>query len=177
MNNDNEIAGDPLALPHLLPPLSRRPPATVARFAALAASVAAEPARWAPLVRYDAVSRWYHRLCAGEGYDAWLLSWVPGQGSGRHGHGPSSGVFTVLRGALTERADGHAARLLEPGVLRVCAPGSVHEVFNASLEPAASVHVYFPGLTEMPRHGPHSARPRAGGPPSPGPSALDAPAC
>ncbi|MGV9897086.1 hypothetical protein ACWDVV_22955, partial [Streptomyces tendae] len=27
---------------------------------------------------------------------------LPGQGSGRHDHGPSSGVWTVLEGTLTE---------------------------------------------------------------------------
>lgn len=32
------------------------------------------------------------------------------------------------------------------------APGYVHEVLNDSLEPAVSLHVYFPGLTEMPMH-------------------------
>lgn len=32
------------------------------------------------------------------------------------------------------------------------APGYVHEVVNDTLEPAISLHVYFPGLTEMPMH-------------------------
>lgn len=156
MNNDNAIAGDPLALPHLLPPPARHP-ATVAEFAGLANRLAGDRACWEPLVRYDATSRWYHRLRTGPGYEAWLLSWLPGQGSGRHDHGRSSGVYTVLAGALTERTAGTAGageRTLLPGPLRVFAPGFVHEVVNAGLEPAVSLHVYFPGLTEMPQHGP-----------------------
>lgn len=61
MNSDVQIAGDPLAIPHLLPPVPAHP-STVAGFAGLARSIAADRAAWAPLVRYDATTRWYHRL-------------------------------------------------------------------------------------------------------------------
>jgi quercetin dioxygenase-like cupin family protein len=152
MNNDNEIAGDPTALPHLLRPAPEHP-ATVAQFVGLATRLAAQRAQWAPLVAYDAGSRWYHRLRTGPGYEVWLLSWLPGQVSGRHGHGPSNGVFTVLAGELTERSgagDAPACRTLTPGRLRVFAPGYAHEMVNAALEPAVSLHIYHPGLTEMP---------------------------
>ncbi|MGD9485596.1 cysteine dioxygenase family protein [Streptomyces sp. TRM70308] len=152
MNSDVEIAGDPLAVPHLLPPAPAHP-STVAGFAGLARAVAADRAGWAPFVRYDATTRWYHRLRTGPGYEVWLLSWLPGQGSGPHDHGPSSGVFTVLDGRLTEHA-GPVTRTLRPGTQRVFAPGYAHAVVNDALEPAASLHVYFPGLTEMPMHAP-----------------------
>ncbi|MFE9726641.1 cysteine dioxygenase [Streptomyces sp. NPDC005794] len=152
MNSDSDlsIAGDILEVQHLLQPASPHP-STVAGFVGLARSIAADRARWAPLVRYDTTTRWYHRLQAGPGYEVWLLSWVPGQGSGRHDHGLSSGVLTVLDGELTE----HTARggqALNAGAQRVLAPGYVHEVVNDSLEPAVSLHVYFPGLTDMPMH-------------------------
>ncbi|MCI0385497.1 cysteine dioxygenase family protein [Streptomyces sp. CNQ085] len=154
MNSDVEIAGDPLAVPHLLPPVPAHP-STVAGFAGLARTIAADRASWAPLVRYDAATRWYHRLRTGPGYEVWLLSWVPGQGSGPHGDGPSSGVLTVLDGELTERT-ACGERALGAGAQRVFAPGYVHEVVNDALEPAVSLHVYFPGLTEMPMHSPHA---------------------
>ncbi|MGD3111757.1 cysteine dioxygenase [Streptomyces sp. YGL11-2] len=170
MNSDVQIAGDPLAIPHLLPPVPAHP-ATVAGFAGLARSIAADRASWAPLVRFDATTRWYHRLRTvpqalgsarpGEapiGYEVWLLSWVPGQGSGRHDHGPSSGVLTVLEGELTEHGTG-GTRTLAAGAQRVFAPGYVHEVANDALAPAVSLHVYFPGLTEMPMHGARCAAP------------------
>ncbi|MFF2327070.1 MULTISPECIES: cysteine dioxygenase [unclassified Streptomyces] len=165
MNSDSDlqIAGDILEVPHLLQP-AREHPSTVAEFAGLARRIAADRAQWAPLVRYDAGTRWYHRLRsvppapgsvrAGRtplGYEVWLLSWVPGQGTGRHDHGPSSGVLTVLDGRLTERT-ACGARALDPGAQRVFAPGSVHEMVNDSLEPAVSLHIYYPGLTEMPMH-------------------------
>ncbi|MER7815740.1 cysteine dioxygenase family protein [Streptomyces sp. NPDC096153] len=155
MNSDSDlqIAGDILEVPHLLQP-AKDHPSTVAEFAGLARSVAEDRAQWAPLVRYDATTRWYHRLRTGPGYEVWLLSWVPGQGSGLHDHGPSSGVMTVLEGELTERT-ARADRALTAGAQRVFAPGYVHEVVNDSLEPAVSLHVYFPGLTEMPMHTAH----------------------
>ncbi|MFD3541912.1 cysteine dioxygenase [Streptomyces sp. NPDC058662] len=146
--SDLQIAGDILAVQHLLQP-AREHPATVAEFAGLARSIAEDRSSWEHLVRYDATTRWYHRLRTGPGYEVWLLSWVPGQGSGPHGHGASSGVLTVLDGELTE----HTARgplRLGAGAQRVFAPGYDHEVVNDTLDGAVSLHVYFPGLTEMP---------------------------
>ena len=159
--SDVSIAGDPLAWPHLAPaPVAH--PTTVGDFAALARRVAADRGRWEPLVRYDAVTRWYGQLETGAGYEVWLLSWLPGQGSGAHDHGRSSGVLTVLEGELTERsltAAGQTERLLGGGEQRVFAPGYLHEVVNTSLEPAVSLHVYFPGLTEMTPYGSAWGRP------------------
>ncbi|WP_425586323.1 cysteine dioxygenase [Streptomyces sannanensis] len=85
------------------------------------------------------------------GYEVWLLSWVPGQGSGLHDHGRSSGVLTVLEGELTERTE-RGTRTLNAGSQRVFAPGYVHEVLNDTLEPAVSLHIYYPGLTQMPMY-------------------------
>ncbi|MGW1895301.1 cysteine dioxygenase [Streptomyces sp. NPDC002004] len=164
MNSDSDlqIAGDILEVPHLLQP-AREHPATVAEFAGLARTVAADRAQWEHLVRYDAASRWYHRLRTGPGYEMWLLSWVPGQGSGLHDHGPSSGVLTVLNGALTERSR-RGTRTLTAGAQRVFAPGYAHEVVNDSLEPAVSLHIYYPGLTEMPMLDPSRLRSAEGTP-------------
>ncbi|MFD7263503.1 cysteine dioxygenase [Streptomyces sp. NPDC059874] len=150
VESDLQIAGDILAVQHLLQP-AREHPATVAEFVGLARSIAEDRASWEHLVRYDATTRWYHRLRTGPGYEVWLLSWVPGQGSGLHDHGASSGVLTVLEGELTE----HTARgpiTHGPGAQRVFAPGFAHEVVNDTLDGAVSLHVYFPGLTEMPMH-------------------------
>jgi len=172
--SDVSIAGDPLAWPHLAPaPLTR--PTTVGDFAALARRVAEDRASWERLVRYDALSRWYAQLETGPGYEVWLLSWLPGQGSGGHDHGRSSGVLTVLRGELTERSltgAGRSVRQLGAGAQRMFAPGYLHEVVNDSLEPAVSLHVYFPGLTEMTPYGSHWANAQA----APGPAAALSPA-
>ncbi|QDQ11926.1 cysteine dioxygenase [Streptomyces spectabilis] len=171
MNSDSDlqIAGDILEVPHLLQP-PREHPVTVAEFAGLARAIAAERAQWAPLVQYDATSRWYHRLRTAPGYEVWLLSWVPGQSSGLHDHGRSSGVLTLLEGELTERSQS-GTRTLAAGAQRVFAPGYVHEVVNDSLEPAVSLHVYYPGLTEMPMR---TARCEARAPRDPAHDALTA---
>jgi quercetin dioxygenase-like cupin family protein len=152
MNSDSDlqIAGDILEVPHLLQPL-RQHPVTVAEFAGLARSIADDRPRWEHLVEYDATTRWYHRLQTGPGYEVWLLSWVPGQGTGLHDHGGSSGVLTVLEGTLTEHTR-RGTRALGTGAQRVFAPGSAHEIVNDTLEPAISLHVYYPGLTGMPMH-------------------------
>ncbi|MCX5124662.1 cysteine dioxygenase family protein [Streptomyces sp. NBC_00193] len=144
-DSDLQIAGDILEVPHLLRP-PREQPATVAEFAGMARSIAADRDRWAHLVRYDAISRWHHRLSTGPGHEVWLLSWVPGQGSGLHDHGRSSGVLTMLEGTLTERTQG-GIRVLRPGAQLVFAPGYVHRVVNDALQPAVSLHIYHPGLT------------------------------
>ncbi|WP_329564633.1 cysteine dioxygenase [Kitasatospora sp. NBC_01266] len=159
--SDVSIAGDPLAFPHLARTDLPRHPTTVAGYAQLVREIAADRDRWAPLVRYDALTRWYARLETGPGYEVWLLSWLPGQSSGLHDHGDSSGVLTVVQGELVERSithGGETTRTLRPGGTggpaaggwgRVFSAGYLHEVVNASLEPAVSIHLYSPGLTEM----------------------------
>lgn len=63
MNSDSDlqIAGDILEVQHLLQP-ARKHPSTVAEFVGLARTIAADREQWAPLVQYDATTRWYHRL-------------------------------------------------------------------------------------------------------------------
>ncbi|GAA2158331.1 hypothetical protein GCM10009760_61220 [Kitasatospora kazusensis] len=150
--SDVSIAGDPLAFPHLTRTDLPQHPTTVAGYARLVREIAADTERWAPLVRYDALTRWYSRLETGPGYEVWLLSWLPGQSSGFHDHGRSAGVMTVLQGELVERSlttAGDDSRTLRPGGQRVFSSGYLHEVVNAALEPAVSIHLYSPGLVEM----------------------------
>jgi hypothetical protein len=154
--SDISIAGDPLAFPHLARTDLPAHPTTVAGYARLVREIAADTARWAPLVRYDALTRWYARLETGPGYEVWLLSWLPGQSSGFHDHGPAAGVMTVVQGELVERSlteAGEGVRTLAPGARRVFSSGYLHEVVNAALEPAVSIHLYSPGLLEMNQYG------------------------
>ncbi|BAJ28754.1 putative cysteine dioxygenase [Kitasatospora setae KM-6054] len=150
--SDVSIAGDPMAFPHLARTDLPAHPTSLGGYARLVREIAADRARWEPLVRYDALTRWYARLETGPGYEVWLLSWLPGQSSGFHDHGRSSGVMTVVQGELSERsltAGGEGSRALAPGGLRVFSTGYLHEMVNASLEPAVSIHLYTPGLVEM----------------------------
>ncbi len=68
----------------------------------LATQLAAQTSLWEPLVDYDPVSRYYARLARESDFEAWLLTWVPGQGTEWHDHGGSAGAFITVRGVLTE---------------------------------------------------------------------------
>ena len=114
---------------------------------------------WEPLIKFDPVSRHYARLASERGFEAWLLTWVPGQGTDWHDHGGSAGAFLTVRGTLTEqqamvRRDGlprivAGNRELPGGALRPFGTKHIHKVTNNSLEPAVSLHVYAPALVEM----------------------------
>ena len=69
----------------------------------IATSLAKQQALWEPLVSYDPVARYYVRLAREHEFEAWLLTWLPGQGTAWHDHGGSAGAFITLRGVLTER--------------------------------------------------------------------------
>jgi predicted metal-dependent enzyme (double-stranded beta helix superfamily) len=126
--------------------------------AATATRLADNTRLWESLVEYDPVSRYYARLALTREHEAWLLTWVPGQGTDWHDHGGSAGAFTVVRGALTEEhavlqgeesAVVASSRELGTGSLRPFGTRHVHRVTNTGLEPAVSIHVYAPALTRM----------------------------
>ncbi|MFB4193531.1 cysteine dioxygenase [Streptomyces carpaticus] len=130
------------------PPAGPQAPYTPARLAETARRIAARPASWRPLARFTSPERWYHRLHRAEGYEVWLLTWLPGQGTEIHDHGGSGGAFTVVAGTLTEETFPGARRLLVGG-LRSFGPRHIHRVSNRGTEPAVSVHAYGPALTSQ----------------------------
>ncbi|MBB3083738.1 cysteine dioxygenase [Geodermatophilus sabuli] len=132
--------------------------------AALAAALAAAEPRWSALVEYRPESRWTHLLDPALAADAldlalhpeladaqvWLLSWLPGQGTGLHDHGGSAGAFAVVRGALDEEVGALPdATRLTAGRVRPFGAHHVHRVSNTGTGAAVSVHVYTPRLTVM----------------------------
>jgi hypothetical protein len=131
-------------------------PLTPGRLSALARAASADGA-WRELVRYSASGRWYQRMEAAESHEMWLLSWLPGQGTGFHDHLGSAGVVAVVRGELTERTPRPgsavtAERVVGAGELRSFGPRHVHDVVNASSDPAVSIHAYSPPLAGMRRY-------------------------
>lgn len=109
----------------------------------------AASANWLDRVRLRADQRWYERLYLGEEYDVWVISWMPGQSTGYHDHGSSSGAFVVTTGLLEEHRPGTQARAVAPGRVRAFGVGYAHDVRNVSDGPAVSIHAYSPPLTEM----------------------------
>ena len=130
-------------------------PLSQVRLRQLVQDVAARDHEWLSLVRYDLNRRWYQRLTCDDDHEVWLLSWLPGQRTGFHDHGESAGAFTVARGALRERtAPGRRPGPSVPvprGKVRSFGPWYVHDVINASVQRAVSVHAYSPPLTSMRR--------------------------
>ncbi len=132
---------------------------TPADTTAIALRLGANRSLWEGLVRYDATSRYYARLAAEPTYEAWLLTWLPGQGTDWHDHGGSAGAFVVLQGVLTEQRaqvqpDGPprivpSAQQYAAEAVRPFGTKHIHKVTNNGLAPAISLHVYAPSLSEM----------------------------
>ena len=104
---------------------------------------------WLDRVRLRAEHRWYERLYQGPDHDIWVISWMPGQSTGLHDHGESSGAFVVALGILEEHRPGDQPLVITPGKSRAFGPDYMHDVRNVSLAPAVSIHSYSPPLTDM----------------------------
>jgi hypothetical protein len=113
--------------------------------------LAADPMYWAAIVHFDTADRWYTRLTDAGGHEAWLLTWLPGQGTGWHDHGGSAGAFLVVSGQLREDTVA-GTRRLATGAGRRFGERHVHRVVNDGALPAISLHVYSPALTSMTRY-------------------------
>jgi len=104
---------------------------------------------WVEKVRLQVERRWYERLYDGPDYDIWVISWLPGQSTGFHDHGASSGAFVVASGILEEHRPGERPRVIHPGKPRAFGPDYAHDVRYVSLAPAISIHAYSPPLGDM----------------------------
>jgi rhodanese-related sulfurtransferase len=121
---------------------------TPEELAAIVSQFAASGA-WLSRVRLRADRRWYERRHHGADHDIWVISWLPGQSTGFHDHGASSGAFVVVTGTLEEDRPGEGAHAVHPGNARAFGPDYAHDVRNVSLAPAISIHAYSPPLDEM----------------------------
>jgi rhodanese-related sulfurtransferase/mannose-6-phosphate isomerase-like protein (cupin superfamily) len=104
---------------------------------------------WIDRVRLRVDRRWYERLYLGPDYDIWVISWLPGQSTGFHDHGESSGAFVVTSGVLEEHLPGETILEIRSGQSRAFGTDYAHDVQNVSLAPAISIHAYSPPLDEM----------------------------
>jgi predicted metal-dependent enzyme (double-stranded beta helix superfamily) len=130
-----------------------------AQLAARVGELTATPAEWVARVRLDAEGRWYEQIHVDGSYEIWLISWLPGQETGFHDHGESSGAFGVVWGDLDEceppgtGTHGAGTRRVSPGTARSFGPRYIHDVRNtSSYSVAVSVHAYSPPLSEMTRY-------------------------
>jgi quercetin dioxygenase-like cupin family protein len=113
--------------------------------ARIAAELALDRDLWLSRLRFDPVARFSLLLEHSNDYEAWLLSWLPGQATELHDHGSGSGAFTIVSGVLTERVMRTNTTIeLRPGQSRVFASDYIHRVSNNGREPAVSIHVFRP---------------------------------
>jgi hypothetical protein len=111
------------------------------------------PEIWEPLVRVDSERRRFELVYEDDRMDAWVLSWMPGQGTGFHDHYVSNvGLVCVQGGVREDRLRFGAPELefqLRPGDTRSGGPGYIHRVRHALGGPAVTIHVYSPRLEEV----------------------------
>lgn len=116
----------------------------------VARAIAARPEIWRPLARTDSARRRYQLVYEDDRMDAWVLSWMPGQGTGFHDHWISSVGLCVADGVIREDQMRYGLpaieRTLSPGMSRQGNPSYIHRVQHWSGEPAVTVHVYSPRL-------------------------------
>jgi predicted metal-dependent enzyme (double-stranded beta helix superfamily) len=128
-----------------------------ARLGEIVSSLAAHPDGWREIVRFQAGRRWYRRLALADDHEVWLISWLPGQGTGFHDHGSAAGAFAVAQGQVRERTVAARRRppardlIIAQGSVRSFGPRYAHDVANVSAEPAVTLHAYSPPLTVMRR--------------------------
>jgi hypothetical protein len=116
----------------------------------LARDIVDLPELWEHLVRVDPGRRRYELIDENESVDAWVLSWMPGQGTGFHDHYISSvGLCCALGGVredLMVYGAEHDEVRLRPGDSRRGGAGYIHRVRHELGEPAVTIHVYSPRL-------------------------------
>jgi hypothetical protein len=150
------------ATPDVAPPQAPAAPDLPPAPREIARSLAGRVDLWRPLVRFSG-RRFSARFATGPGWEAWLLTWLPGQSTGLHDHGGSEGAFAVLTGSVDEdlplrRPHGGAARIhlrsrrYGPGEVRAFGTQHVHDVAARSGRRAVTLHVYAPRLTTMTRY-------------------------
>jgi predicted metal-dependent enzyme (double-stranded beta helix superfamily) len=126
---------------------------TEAELAALVERVAAEPDRWAHLVRHRADARTYEQLHRDEHVGIWLICWMNDHDTGFHDHDLSAGALAVARGAILEErlvlGGPPVSRTLPAGRSLTFAASDIHRVAHAGAEPAVTVHAYSPPLWRM----------------------------
>jgi hypothetical protein len=105
---------------------------------------------WEPLIHSDPDRRRYALVYEDERMDAWVLSWMPGQGTGFHDHYISGVGLCVARGCVREDMMVYGSepqsRRLREGATRQGGPGYIHRVSHDEGKPAVTVHVYSPRL-------------------------------
>ena len=114
------------------------------------ARLAAEPERWAHLVRHDDDLRVYEVIWDDDEVNAWLICWSEDQDTGYHDHDVSGAGIAVISGRVREDrltiTGGTRSRELAAGEVFSVPPVAIHRVLHAGTGPAVTIHAYSPPL-------------------------------
>ena len=119
----------------------------------LVAAIAAEPARWAPLVCPDTAERHFAQLWLDEHVGVWVITWARGNDTGFHDHDVSRGAVAVVQGEIVEErlvVGGPPRRLpRRAGETFGFDASHVHRMRKDDAALAVSIHAYSPPLWRM----------------------------
>ena len=128
-------------------------PLSTDQLAALVRQIAETRDLWKPLEIHDETRRRYRLLYEDDRIDVWVLSWMPGQGTGFHDHDLSGVALICAQGMVVERQmllPSGATRIeMTEGSCREGGAGYIHSVAWGSGEPAISIHAYSPPLVRV----------------------------
>jgi predicted metal-dependent enzyme (double-stranded beta helix superfamily) len=115
--------------------------------------LAAEPERWAHLVRHDPDRRVYEELRRDDDLAVWLICWMDDHDTGFHDHDLSSGAVLVVRGQVAEDrlvlGGEPVTRRFAEGQAFHFSAADIHRVRHAGAAPAVTIHAYSPPLWRM----------------------------
>jgi quercetin dioxygenase-like cupin family protein len=118
----------------------------------LVGTMAADPERWAHLVRHDPEQRVFERILDEPEVEGWLICWSPGHDTGFHDHDLSSGAVTVVSGAVLEERLGRGrttSNIYVPGDTFDFSATEIHRVTHSGTETAVTLHAYSPRLRRL----------------------------
>ena len=116
------------------------------------ASWAAEPGRWAGLVRHDPHERTFALLHRDDELEVYLVCWMPGHDTGFHDHDDSAAEVAVVRGSVREERLALGASVeatIAAGESRAVPRSAIHRIRHAGQEPAITLHAYSPPLSSV----------------------------
>jgi predicted metal-dependent enzyme (double-stranded beta helix superfamily) len=119
----------------------------------LVGELAADPSRWAHLVRHSREERVYVELQRDDDVAVWLICWMDEHDTGFHDHDLSGGAVAVVEGAVAEDrlvlGGPPVTRVFEAGGVFAFSAADIHRVRHVGDAPAITIHAYSPPLWRM----------------------------
>jgi hypothetical protein len=124
-----------------------------AELTGLVRTLGERPQLWRHLVRHEPGRRVYQQLWRDEHVAAWVICWMRDHDTGFHDHDLSAGAVAVVSGSMSEErlvlGGQPLRRTFTAGATFDFTASEIHRVYNATGEPAVTLHAYSPPLWRM----------------------------